>query len=237
MRIIAKNHDYYDPIMKSGFDLSLIYMRTVSHAVLEGHDQHSMIPIIGKLSMWSWRNRAQILETNTFYIGFCNKLYPCIKLTASSFAPLPGTNMCYSIEDVDIFIKAHFSQKSLDVYNKKEKNLERTDKWDREHLRDEFEKFFIGASQVKRSAFGIPETLPIFVARNRRNGFDIDVNVPLKDYKFYRIFDAPRTYQELSMFLGAQAVPSKAIPVLSDIDKIQILGHNKTTSFRNMPRK
>lgn len=102
MRIISREHDYYDPIQKMGQDQSLIYVR-------ETED-------IGECN--GYRHHFRLTGRGGF-IGFCGKAYPFIQCSYSmgrgynKYTKYCG-DIVYNFDDIDfdtISKHSHFSYK------------------------------------------------------------------------------------------------------------------------------
>lgn len=227
MRIISNFHDYYDCIQQYGQDRTVVYLR--KEKVIEG--------------CWpfprcnSWYGKHGDLSTIRI-IGFCGKIIPLIELTrVGERTP----KMCWSLDDIDTFMKTELKGRAFDSYMKS--------KWHRgvfySQTRKGFQKFFSECRQ-RENAF---EHLfrdhhsPLFVATYiRRNNSEIIFNTPLKKVEFYAIMDTYKAFQEISMYMGGvlgthgghktkyQGKPMSS--EVSDKDLIVAKGFDKH-SFRN----
>lgn len=218
MRIISDFKDYYDCGQQYGFDPKLIYNRKIEHIDVEFN-----------ISGW-FRHCSELV-----IIGFCGKLYPVI-LIKTRYQNIPET--CYSIEDVDEFAHTYLSKKDLGEYY--------TDYFNRFSYnefgcRKYYEYLF---SKVKDFAplhsLFIEHHTPIFsIIRSKKTSlthgkfvYTLSLNIKLKDFYFYRVFDSYSAYQELSMYYGGVLGGIKeVVPDVPDKLLVEAKGFDKY-SFR-----
>lgn len=246
MRINSGFHDYYDVVMGEGQDQSLVYQRHKTEELMESFPFHSYYN-------YSHRENSPI-QVKSHHIGFCGKIYTVLEMFPTKFGALntkearDHRRWCYTLEDVDGFVKTNF--KSDDVANYFAKGYA----WAYNYRRHNFETFFKKEEEfrqsVERRAAPLFENLrPIFVAEydpvwekigkwgsKQTSAGKIAFNCSLKQYEFYRIFPPFQAFQEINMWLSNQAVPIKPIPEIPDETMAEIKGFDKW-SFRKEPGK
>ena len=237
MRIISDFHDYYDKVAGTGQDNTLIYYRKVKHVVL---DKYPFENLYGKSWFYGF-NRSGSINVQQRTIGFCGQVYPVLRVTAIAdnyikpFDKIVFEKMCFTLEDVDEFVKEHFKQKDVDsYYDKKNKK----DRWPWNQRRFRLEEFFSDCEKEKNSYLKYFEDskCPVFTAYNDQRDSYIDYNSSLKESEFFKIIDPFQAFQQISMFLGNIAQPEKPIPVMDDEIKADLRGYNKW-SFRKPPKE
>jgi hypothetical protein len=234
MRIVSTFHDFYDGVSRIDEDRSLLYIRETSSKELD----LSRFPICQVTNVPGVR-------TSAFIIGFCGKVYPLIENIYSYFSQNTIKADCFNIEDVDNFF-SQLPKKSSEKYYDKPKY--KSTSWNNGYRAD-FENFFneVNEQKDKYQKFFWEHGQPAFLAgpvrsfRNEyiKNGLEegtIVFNPRLADIDFMRVFPPYQAYQELSMYLGSQAVPQKPMPKISDEDMRDIKGFDKW-SFKKPPSK
>lgn len=245
MRINSDFHDYYDVIMGEGQDQSLVYQRHKKEELItSGYPFHSF---------YSYRENLSSICVRTHNIGFCGKVYDVLEMIPSKYKGIntkearSHRRFCYSLEEVDAFVKANF--KPEDFENYKKKGYSKNNTWYYNDRRHSFEFFFqkkleLQQSIEKRAAPYFEGLRPIFVATYgpvwesteryssvQTSSGKIVYNCPLKQYEFYRLFPPFQAFQEINMWLSNQAVPIKPIPEMTDQIKLEAKGFDKF-SFR-----
>ena len=221
MRIISSFHDYYDGVQAQGQDQSLIYLR--KRNVVDLKKTNYLFPRMGAIYS------SSKLKVHTWIVGFCGKIYTVLNVGKRRWDE-DDELLCYSLDEVDTFVKTHFNNKEVDGYNKKSKITNR--KWTGEYTRRNFERFFTKCKQQQTQYVHVfPLGCPIFVASITMRDSTITYNDSLKKLEFFRIFDTYSAFQEISMYLGSQAKPNKSIPKVSDKDMVMAKGFDKY-SFR-----
>jgi len=167
-------------------------------------------------------------------IGFCGQIYPVIEMRPSDMsAEHPKRVYCYTMEDLDTYLRATLKEKELDVYEGRSKRT----RWgwhSISHKRD-FERFFerFGKISGDYKEMFIEKRSPVFAAREsgRWGGTRITWNALLRPFDFMRIFDPYTAFQEIQMFMNNLAAPEKEMPIIPDELKIQKRGFTDQ-SFR-----
>jgi hypothetical protein len=233
MRIIANKHDYYDPIQKQGQDRTIIYNRKESEIVYHkdpGQKWKDNYPFAKLYSSFAWGSHRN-LYVEEFTIGFVGKIYPLIALGYRSGGPLTTISrikLCYQLSEIDEYVKENLPAKDVDKFNDKKYNPI----WSN-GSRDIFVKFFEWHRQNhnKFDQYFVDNKSPIFVGMTSDHERVVKFNCLLKDFQFYRVFDAYSAFQEIQMWMSNQAVPLKPIPKISDKDMVTAKGFDKY-SFR-----
>lgn len=190
MRIISKFHDYYDCIQRLGQDRTVVYLRNPK--VIKGWP----FPSCRGTYKDSWTNPL----TKIRMIGFCGKIIPLVEL----FDEVDSDPIrCWSLGEVDAFMKARLNTKAWTAYWKS--------RWARgcaySRDRKSFKKFFDNCAQHENSYENLfrENHSPLFIATSRvfRTGkSEIVFNACLKDVEFYTRFDTYQAFQEIAMYMG-----------------------------------
>jgi hypothetical protein len=255
MRITSTFHDFYDCVQALGQDQSLIYIRKPIDKLLKtelpasafpkrkstGHREDAPFPVPGRSGHRGYTRKGELPTHSKFYVlGVTGKIYPIFELIWDySESYLKTTAFCYNISSVQKAIEANCNEKARANFSEPCKNR-KDSRW---ALRGAmklagFENFFEEWESSDRSVKLKPlfKEWPTWVLEEHNDGWHVQYNCCLKDYKFYKIMGALETFQEISMFLGGLAVPQKPIPVPSDKDMVGIKGFDKY-SFRKDPKQ
>jgi len=239
MRIISEFHDYYDGVQAQGQDQTVVYVRKQE----EESGVAWPFPVCPAIS-WSWRR--DLLKCEQSVIGFCGKIFPVLKLgVRGGWMRDDITALCWSLEDVDAFVEAHYSEKQIAAY-RQTKGYNR--QWQHSSRRVEFQKFFDQCNQKKEAFLEMfrEKRSPIFVAEYNRDHWvprkgwvtdhRITWNAELKEWEFYKIYDVYSTFQEVYCFMMGLAIPLNPIPEIDDKTMAGAKGFDKW-SFRKEPTK
>lgn len=201
MRILSKFKDYYDSALAFGEDATLIYKRVEFIIPLNKLDidwlkeLRKKEPNVSRHTEYNGLSRGHRFEdiSESFIIGFCGKLYPCIHLKISASKEV----YAYSYDEVISFLKKYKLHKTLE-------DFEEDDNWfwnskknliDFFNLKaDDFQKFFL---ESKTPVFKID-----FNGGKRENEPRVILNPQLDEVSFVRVIDPFTAYQELSMYIG-----------------------------------
>lgn len=231
MRIISTIHDYYDGVQREGQDQSLVYVRTP----VEKYDLFDCKDLFNPVNS-TFNN--ELFWIQQIIVGFCGKYHLCLKLVHAS-----NVKYCYNIEDCDKFAEAHLSEKNHEIYLRTKQHyskwgLDRTPYHRRPlrayhySLKEKFEKF---NENVISDALFVTERCPQFTIRKKDHLYIFTLNHSLKDYDFFRVYDARAAFQEISMFMSNIGNPEKPIPAVSDGDMLEAKGFDIKWSFRKEP--
>lgn len=166
MRIISQFKDYYDPAL-FGVDPSLVYERkTVVRSIQEtkGNTVEPKYPNIE----WLYG-----LDKQCSIIGFCGKLYPCVKV---------GDDFHYEGSQ----IPKQSSERGFRI-------------WVDNNARQEF---WTNTTDLTKHAESLFLEAPVFVYTHTVKGKTITLNPCLKEFQFYKVVDPATAFQEISMHLG-----------------------------------
>lgn len=240
MYIISKKSekDYYDGVAGiSGIDKTIIYTRHIQEVDLNDvpkifqkksylyskQPESPIMKMIHTLLKKEYSNK--FFGASHFVIGFCGKLYPGWK-----FYKEIDNGHLWSQKEIStmitydpVFAKEHFRESFWG--DKFSDNL----KYVQDYDAIEIFRLFNAPSFVFDADYGRIDT----DMRHRNHKFLI--NPILKDYQFYKIFDAVQTFQEIQMFLsGVLGNKEKDIVQVEDKYKIAQHGFDKW-SFRKEP--
>jgi hypothetical protein len=245
MRIISDFHDYYDCIQSHGQDDAIVWIRRpeVLRVDVERPRTPGYLQDLRCQPFPLWSYVAQGVRSLQYMIGFCGKVYPCIKLWKGD---LPGestaASLCYTIDEVDTFVDQ----------NVKEEERKRYYKWlhgqriPSAHAR--CQSFFERCEQQHGSHehWFVDHHCPVFVAEYEqhfivrqksysKSFFKITFNASLKDLLFYRRFDAQAAFQEITMYYGGVLGGTREyVPDVPDDVLSEAKGFDKW-SFRKPP--
>lgn len=231
MRIISKFKDYYDSCMYYGMDKDLVYARHVETK------NGSIKELLETSELRSYESN----KTNIYYafgnIGFCGKFYPYIKFERglptdriTQIKPPNEVVFCYNFEQVEEYMNSFpYTGNFMGYYRTKLTDKQKRHYPVSSHLpyqywndADTLENYFNKYTKQNLEPFFEHKT-PIIIAVNRERGnqdTSLKTNISLKEYQFYRMFDAFKAFQEISMFLGG-VMPrtGKETVILSDVMK------------------
>lgn len=247
MRIISKYHDYYDSAMSLGQDLSVVYARTDieydTHRTNINNHPKVVNTIVQKVNDYKdkrddsnlrFRNNGggSITKDNNnydfsmLYFIFCGELIPCLKIKkVNHFEPLNAsknhTQHFYAVED------------AVDYFTKEKIDIEKpTSRWSRKKL-IQFLNEKLNAKNYNLKEWAISEKIISCVIESDK----ITINPPLKEYEFFKKYDAFTAFQNLDMWIsGTLTFPQNILVEVEDKYKIQAHGFDKL-SFRKAPTK
>lgn len=243
MYIISKKKDYYDGVAgTTGIDKTIVYDRQIIEV------EENNIPTFfakkrycfGKndqtpphnLNSYRLKKEVTIVypEYSSFIIGFCGKLYIGWKLYSE------GKTLSYGGKELITTI-------TYDFDNMK-KLIEEKSWGDRKFVEDV--NFIINYNAVDLCR---EFNSPVFVYDFDYNKTSINkywlgnhhpkiiINPLLKEYQFYKVFDAVQAFQEIQMFIGG-VLGNKEKDIIEVADKYKIAQHGfDKWSFRKMPEK
>lgn len=224
MRIISREHDFYDVIQKYDEDRSLIYERSSQEIKIDSPFKYPNPLYLVSDSKFGFN---KYLNVRKYLVGFCGKVYPMVRLWANLYGREPEAH-CYSVAEIDTFIRSHYDEEDQDFY------FESSPKW-KKYLcitkRKEFSSYF-EANHSRFAEYFYEYKTPIFIIKEEFRNYTLTINGSLKEIEFYRIFDTNSAYQEISLFLGNELVEAtRQIPRMGDQVKINAHGFNEL-SFR-----
>lgn len=253
MRIVSKFKDYYDKAMGEGTDRSLTYVRQrieLTPSQFEKKFGSGMFFKSFNAPYVYYPVSQNAWHIYSFAIGFCGKLYPALRIEvgvgendANGFPQALKVIFAYSIEDIDDYVLKHYSREGYDqYYNGPEYNRKGHYKfthWSSEFVRSKFVKYFKdNRSDITGHKIWSAYTTPTFthIIGDSFDNNEYIINDALHKYQFIKIMPPYQAYQEISMFLGGMAVPSKPMPIIPDVLKAETHGFDKF-SFRKEKSK
>lgn len=193
-----------------------------------------------------WRQEYQ--ELVTYFVGIAGKVYPVLRLSSSG---QKGSTYCHKIEDVDEFMKEHYTVEQYNCYesstNKKIANRSPKSPLLKKNVRN----FFDEAERVKEhyEKYFVDNNAPVFInfyEWGNPSKYGHIYNANLADLQFYKVMDPQTVFQEISMYLSGvlglstvRGKPSyqgeKLSDKVSDEDLAAAKGYDKW-SFRKEPK-
>lgn len=235
MLILSKRKDYYDGVVGTmGIDKTLVYDRQVIEV------EEKDYPDILKRKRYSWRksNDTQFYNITRhdikkefgkkyqhysyFLVGFCGKLYIGWKLYHEVKTNIGTTELITEITYDFEYLKTIIKER--EYWGNMVDDVNYILNYDSLYLfRDLKAPIFVYDGDYNRTSLGK-------YWRNDNEKFFINPN--LSDYEFYKVFDAFKAFQEISMFMGGVlGRGEKEIVVVEDKYKIAQHGFDKF-SFR-----
>jgi hypothetical protein len=239
MRIISKWHDYYDNAMALGYDDSVIYDRTTIEFDLQKKPVperiSSIVKMLDKKSndldwyiRWysmphSLRGKNFNLIISTYRFIFCGKRYDAISFRKD----IDGDPIKYKSETFyDIESVVDYLVKNGININQKLR------KYSKDPVIKQFSSFFDDVKQPDRNWL-IENKVTVACIDDQR----LIINPCLKDYDFYRMFDAYTAFQELDMWVsGTLSYPQNFMVDIGDKYKILEHGFDPKYGFRTRPK-
>lgn len=167
MRIISTFKDYYDSSVSFGVDPTLVYNREKVVRPIKEVKGNSVEPKYPNIK-WLYG-----VENQCFIIGFCGKLYSCVKV---------GDD--YHYEDLQIPKPSSVLGFRL---------------WVDANAHQEF---WTNTTDLTKHAESLFLEAPVFAYTHTSNGKEITLNPCLKEFQFYKVVDPVTAFQEISMHLG-----------------------------------
>lgn len=254
MRIISEHHDFYDGVQAQGQDQTCVWVRRLEEVYGQWHFASLEFP-----KYWRWGRK---LDTDGVIVGFCGKIYPILQLRNTNKFESKG-RFCYSMEDVDQFVKDNFKPDEVKSFMKNPRSWR---KWNIGTPRSNFAKFFDNCEQHKSDYehIFVNNGCPVFIAKYRSRIKDdcsviyhgrkedvdrsneksriikpvsYETSCLLKDYGFYKFFDTYTAFQEIHMYLGGVlGFGNPHVPVPDDKTMRDIKGFDNW-SFKKLPSK
>ena len=243
MYIIAKRKDYYDGVAgTTGIDKTIVYERETTE--FEGEDMPKVFRRKGYYTNFRDRENnpfyrlsnshikkeyyKQFPHHSYFIIGFCGKLYVGFKLYSVNENTTEYDNVITTITYDQNYMIELFDKKTYNGHF--QDNMNHVLQFDAlEWFRDMKTPCFVYDQDYGRTHIDITRY------RWTDSHSKFIVNPLLKEYEFYKIFDAFQAFQEVSMFMGGVlGRGEKDIVEVADKYKIAQHGFDKW-SFRKMP--
>lgn len=236
MRIISKFHDYYDTALSYGIDTTLIYDRQTVEIDLKEDVPNE----IYKLLRMHNNSYGRKFNTELYVVGFCGTFYPVYRLVDTNSTPVikDFTRFVYSSDDVVAFLTDMKLSDALVTFNKTQKARDLKYSFRSIFSKQIFERN-IAKSHTSDELFHKYKT-PIMLFKTTdgyRRKTTLVLNPQLKDYDFFRKFDAFTSFQNISMYLGGVIGNNEdAIVNVSDKDMRDAKGFDDW-SFKTLPTK
>jgi len=236
MRIFSKNHDYYDGVRAWGADPETVYKRNMNcfhHSSQEYEDIVEIGPISDRLIKLPFVDFCSygIAIKRSLMTVFCGRIFPLIVYTyGEGVVSKQKVKYCYTLNSVTNFILKYGTNEFIKSYNENKKY-----RWmGRRETKDAFMRLFEDSGKVYEELVEYHHKIgvPVFSIEPQRDQ-SLTYNPVLKDVKFYKIFDAYQTFQELSMFIGG-VMGGQAPHMIQISDEIRLEKHgfDKKLSFR-----
>jgi len=241
MLIISNKKDYYDGVVSSmGIDKSIVYERKEEkikqnnikfpNEFKKSKDWNNPNLLTDHIYL-RFKKKVKYDTLGYFIIGFCGKLYVGWKFCYRNIEK----NYSINNDIIDIFYDKNNVLKYVEsnTYLTRRNNI--NDFYNYVENFDATELFFKLNSPVfiYDSAYSLDSITAI---RNYDKVFIINPN--LNEYKFYRVFDSFRAFQEIQMFIsGVLGTKEKETIEINDKDKIIQHGFDYKWSFRKEPTK
>lgn len=242
MRIESDFHDYYDCMMRHGFEPRLVYERRTREVQLMSRPRSGFVD--DRIPIGPYMLHQMV-------IGFCGHLYPAafIHRSAGARSGNQDSEMLYCIEDLDKIVA------KLPIRFRREYDGPRPIRHIRylDTTRQGLTGYFAGetlgdSDDLRHRVFGFRNLL----TGKRLKGFFKEFRVPtwvvngsylltlnprLSDFEFFRVVSTEQAYQELAMYMASVlAIPEKPIPVIDDRTMAEAKGFDKH-SFRKEAAK
>ncbi|MCK9439746.1 MAG: hypothetical protein WC188_11510 [Candidatus Caldatribacteriota bacterium] len=240
MKLISKEHDYYDSISKFGIDKTCIYIRKLAEYF---EDEKEFKQIFSQLPIQNLKyikntcdyysdNSVHIIVEEIGYVFFCGECFIFIHLKNHK---TKQEIFAYSFEEVDTFINSVGSKKDIEKYNSK-------------HLysnsfplsKENVKEVFLQIKEIKNDNiidFHHKINCPIIYFEFNQNSSNnkLILNPILKKYEFFKIFDPYSAFQKISSFIsGIMGGQCPKMIKIKDSVRLEKHGFDKVTSFRNM---
>lgn len=229
MRILGKQHDFYDSVLAYGTDSKrVVFMRELQEFKSE------QVPAIAlaRVNGLSHPRRTNNLEMDftCVTVGLCGKIYRGININVvprmyndGGFARLNKT--VYDFNSFMAIVKEHEVELSTARY-----------KWQKlPEIEDQIKAYFAAQGTNEWEDFMVTNKL-VTLTNGMPYSSIYQGNGTLKQYEFYRVLDAFQTYQEIDMYVsGTLTTPDAPMIELTEKDRVAQHGFDKY-SFRHRPK-
>jgi hypothetical protein len=223
MKIISRQIDYYDCMMKKGIDPSIVFVRDPSIKITKSLGFKNNIP-------FDSIHLGTTKYIYNYYLGFCGNIYPMfmdILLTSEYMKSASYHHISQTIDNAKKFYK---KEDVIDYYDKISS-----------YSLNKINIFF----NVDKNLFASYFTHPIFLSglrwekkkRETNKVLFIYYNINLKSLSFNKIFNAQEAFQELQMYISNIAIPEKKPLVISDEEMAESKGFNKFSFRKDKTKK
>jgi len=245
MRIIAKNHDYYDSVLLYGQDENVVYRRfeesfrgDYKNPAPDGYD----FMRTGVRNRTAATKKGAEFELESFTVAFCGKLYPGIRVIKNPIELKPVVNCFYDHETYIKFLKENGIK-----FKTRKKN------WMAKYYIQDFadlsyektsEEYFQRTGDDKNFQIFVEKRIPVAVWHRdtdedwKTSNYVLVTNCELKRFNFQKVFSPWQAFQEISMFVGGCMVGDEAAMArVDDEHMMKKKGFDHPYSFRKEPTK
>lgn len=235
MIINSNFHDFYDGSHGGFIDKTIVYERYLIDTKIKEIEglNHRDLEIKGTVG-YSYKDLSEIKQF--FYVGYCGKIYIGFKYYKTIKLQYNVDTVETFTYDRDLIFKILIDHEFR--YLKSKKSWEKEVKVDLDNLYQKYEGKELLDPFIKYKS-------PLFIIGTK---FTIDpdkfdrsknliLNPSLKNISFFK-FEAPIVFRDISTFISNVLTnPEKESPPLSNVQKIEAHGFDKTTSFRKPKEK
>jgi len=209
MYIISKFKDYYDSVgFQFGIDKSIIYKRETKELI-----SYEEIKLFNR-----YDQRFLPLLAQWFLIGFCGKIYPCLKQVKTIKKGYYSENIVsyHYGDDIIKIIEENHNNKAKYNFRNLDEEIAEIHKMENLDFSDLFFKYKV----------------PVFVASINNDSNPI-LNPNLKEFEFFKVKDTFTAFQEIQQYISGVLGTDANEPIVTD-DKYKILaaGFDIKSSFR-----
>jgi len=220
IRIIAKNHDYYDAIQRMGTDPTIIYLRKeVEYWLPHGSWNFPNLPYIH-----NYDSIFRPFNVSNGVVGFCGEIHPFIEVNWTADNK-PQYIHFYDFDTFDAWAKANLPPNRYKKWREMKPGKSRIF---RNFCPPVIIDFFFVIPKKEWDIYF--EEHPLFVTYNTYRP-KICYNDELKKVEFFKVYDAVTAFQKLAMYMANRAIHQKEMPLIPDDLKISTHGFDKY-SFR-----
>jgi hypothetical protein len=239
MKIISKQHDYYDIVLSYGYDDNCVYKRNEETVKIHKLDFQNYDKISNISYFDVFYNVFKYYKLNI--ISFCGKIYPSI-----SYSFGDKTSTIYSVNELNILIDdgiKYYGKTFINNFIKKERMLIRNG--NKKCSMYSILKDFLLIKNISFDDLHFKYEVPIINIPLRKSVFssygyitndlkvDIVLNPNLKDLEFYKIVNPYDAYMSINSYIiDSLGGNSPNIASISDESMVEKKGFDKKISFR-----
>lgn len=250
MRIRSPFNDYYDTAMAHGSDPSRVFVRNPETSEVKlDRDGASVWDRYGQLGgiADAFELRSERVYLSACLVVFCGRVYKALRVhrlhgdAARALADVKPTEIeqrvFYDGAEARQYLEALLGRERL--RKRRESLFEYDNSLANGTLTDRLERYFSQQGSAELMQWSIENRIAIVVLRigGRFEKSILQVNPPLKDIQFFRLFGAAEAFQELDMFWGGVLAP-ESNPTIGISEKDRIAQHGfDARSFRTGPSR
>jgi len=232
MRIISKQHDYYDCICKYGVDRSIVFVRDAQrwdYGTIECPDsiQKGVGAFQDDLCDYDPR---EYNHCDCFYIFFCGQVYRGTRiLTGQKDTQGFDIYTCvYTGEQLETWAGRYSAVNKKRIIQWLENGVQ--------NGRGFLDKSTVNFNSPVLMEYALKERIPYFVVHHQGRGMVLTPVPLLKDWSFMRIVPADQAFQRIQAFISNDLAREREMPILPVPDKIMAEGKGfDKWSFRKEP--